>query len=251
MATMPRERFTERVEARTVVAAVSRPVAGWGGVLAGVVVGAGLVGLLSVLGIAVGITVLPDDRAAAGNELARLGIGTAAWAVLSVLVGFFVGGLVAARTTNHPDRGGALIQGTLVWILGVLVLIAFVASGISAGVTGLFQSFGLLTRGALVSGLATATGNSTDETARALEDLRARIAPLQDDPAKLANEVQAFFDQLAERSKARESAAGAVQRQGRLTSWIVSGALLLTLLVSVGGALTGTPEADDWRLGYE
>ena len=236
MATMPRERFIERAEERAVISTGTRPVVGWSGVFAGLVVGAGVVGLLSVLGVAVGITVLPDGRMAGGEGGARLGIGTGVWAALSLLVGFFVGGLVSTRATNHTDRGGAVIQGTLVWILGVVTVVALLA---------------LLTRGAIISGLATATGNSTDETARALDDLRARIAPLRDDPARVAAEVQAFFDQLAERAKPQDPAVGAAQRQARLTSWIVFGALLLTLLVCVGGALSGTPSLDDWRAGYE
>jgi hypothetical protein len=243
MATMPRERFIERAEERAVISTGTRPVVGWSGVFAGLVVGAGVIGLLSVLGAAVGITVLPDGRMAGGEGGARLGIGTGVWAALSLLVGFFVGGLVSTRATNHTDRGGAVIQGTLVWILGVVTVVALVMSGISA--------LALLTRGAIVSSLATATATSTDETARALDDLRARIAPLRDDPARVAAEVQAFFDQLAERPKPQDPAAGAAQRQARLTSWIIFGALLLTLLVCVGGALSGTPGLDDWRTGYE
>ena len=235
MATMPRERFIERAEERAVISTGTRPVVGWSGVFAGLVVGAGVVGLLTVLGVAVGI-MLPDGRMAGGEGGARLGIGTGVWAALSLLVGFFVGGLVSTRATNHTDRGGAVIQGTLVWILGVVTVVGALA---------------LLTRGAIVSSLATATGTSTDETARALDDLRARIAPLRDDPARVAAEVQAFFDQLAERGKPQDPAAGAAQRQARLTSWITFGALLLTLLVCVGGALSGTPGLDDWRTGYE
>ena len=235
MATMPRERFIERAEERTVISTGTRPVVGWSGVFAGLAVGAGVVGLLSVLGVAVGITVLPDGRMASGEGGARLGIGTGVWAALTLLAGFFVGGLVSTRATNHTDRGGAVIQGMLVWILGVVIVVALT----------------LLTRGAIVSGLATATGNSTDETARVLDDLRARIAPLRDDPARLAAEVQAFFDQLAERAKPQDPAAGGAQLRARLTSWIIFGALLLTLLVCVGGALAGTPNLDDWRTGYE
>lgn len=251
MATMPRERLIERAEERAVISTGTRPVVGWGGVFAGLVVGAGVVGLLSILGVAVGITVLPDGRMASGEGGARLGLGMGVWAALSLLAGFFVGGLVSTRATNHTDRGGAVIQGMLVWILGVVTVVALMTSGISAGVTGVFQRFGLLTRGATVSGLATATDSSTDETARALDDLRARIAPLRDDPARVAAEVQAFFEQLAERAKPQDPALGAAQRQARLTSWVTFGALLLTLLVSVGGALCGTPGLDDWRTGYE
>ena len=240
MAAMPSGRFMERVEERTAIGASTRPVVAWSGVLAGLVVAAGVVLLLTVLGVAVGITVLPDPR--------TLGIGAAVWAALSLLAGFFVGSLVSARATNQPDRAGAVIQGMLIWSLGVAMVVVLVMSGISASVTDLFQGLGLLTRGALVS----TTGASTDEASRALDDLRARIAPLRDDPARVAAEVQAFFEQLAERAKPQNPGDGGPgQRQARFASWIALGALLLALLVSIGGALSGTPNLDDWRSGYE
>ena len=252
MATMPSGRFTERVEERTVIAMGTRPVVTWSGVLAGLVVAAGVVLLLTVLGVAVGITVLPDPRTASAEGTSPLGIAAAVWAALSLLIGFFVAGLVSARATNQADRAGAVIHGTLIWVLGVAMVVVLVMSGISASVTDLFHGLGLLTRGALVSGVATATGASTDEASRALDDLRARVAPLRDDPARVAAEVQAFFEQLAERAKPQnpgEATPG--QRQARFASWITLGALLLTLLVSIGGALSGTPDLDSWRSGYE
>jgi hypothetical protein len=242
---MPRERFAEQIEERTLVDASLGPVVRWGSVLSGFFVGAGLVLLLSVLGVAVGVTTLPDPRMVSGDSTVRLGIGAAIWAALSLLVGFFVGGLVAARATNRPDRAGAVIQGMLVWVLGIVTVLALVTSGISVGVTGLFQGLGLLTRGAVVSSLATATGTSTDEAARALEELRARIAPIRDDPARVAAEVRSFFEKYPEgrRAQASEDAA-AVQRGARIGSWITLGALLVTLLVAVAGALSGTPDPE-------
>jgi hypothetical protein len=229
---MPRERFAEQIEERTLVDASLGPVVRWGSVLSGFFVGAGLVLLLSVLGVAVGVTTLPDPRMVSGDSTVRL-------------VGVFVGGLVAARATNRPDRAGAVIQGMLVWVLGIVTVLALVTSGISVGVTGLFQGLGLLTRGAVVSSLATATGTSTDVAARALDELRARIAPIRDDPARVAAEVRNFFEQYPEarRAQAPEDAA-AVQRGARIGSWITLGALLVTLLVAVAGALSGTPDPE-------
>jgi hypothetical protein len=249
MATMPRERFQERVEERTMVPAPDGPVVRWSGIIAGLVVSAGGLLLLSVLGVAVGIAALPDGSVAGGDGAARLGTAAAIWAGLSLLAGFFVAGLVSARATNHPDRGGAVIQGTLVWVLGIAIVAGIVMSGIGTTVAGLVPGFGFLARGAIVSGVSTTTGTSSDEAARALDDLRARIAPIRDDPARVAAEVHAFFDQLAERPKPPE--ATAVQRPARLITWMVMGALLLTLLVSIGGALAGTPDLENWRAVYE
>ena len=212
----------------------------WSGVLAGLFVSAGVLLLLSVLGVAVGIAALPEGQIAAGDASAQLGTAAAVWAAMSLLAGFFVAGLVSARATNHPDRAGAVIQGMLVWVLGIAIVAGVAMSGIGAIVAGLVPGLGLLTRGAIVSGVATTTGTPNDDAARALDDLRARIAPIRDDPARVGAEVQAFFDQLAERPKPRDAVA--LQRPARLISWIALGALLLTLLVSVGGALAGTPE---------
>ena len=39
--------------------------------------------------------------------------------------------------------------------------------------------------------------------------------------------------------------------QSRCASSLSLGAVLLTLLVSIGGALSGTPDLDSWRSGYE
>ena len=240
MAAMPRERFRERVEERTVVTVPAGPVVRWSGVLAGLSVSAGALLLLSVLGVAFGIAALPEGQIAGGDASARPGTAAAVWAALSLLAGFFVAGLVSARATNHPDRGGAMIQGMLVWVLGIAIVVGVVMSGVGATIARLVPGLGLLTRGAIVSGVATTTGTSNDDAARALDDLRARIAPIRDDPARVGAEVQTFFDQLAERPKPQD--AGAVLRPARLISWIVLGALLLTLLVSVGGALSGTPD---------
>ena len=249
MATMPRERFLERVEERTVVTVPAGPVVRWSGVFTGLFVSAGVLLLLSVLGVAVGVAALPEGPMAAADVASRLGTGAAIWAGLSLLAGFFVAGLCSARATNHPDRAGALIQGMLVWVLGIVVIVAVLMSGVGAVVTSLVPGFGLLSRGAIVSGVATTTGASNDEAARALDDLRARIAPIRDDPARIGAEVQAFFDQLAERPKPQDAAAA--QRPARQISWLVLGVLLLTLLVSIGGAVAGTPDPESWRSVYE
>jgi hypothetical protein len=244
---MPRERLVDEVEARVVIDPSPRPVVGWGGVFSGFVVGAGVVVILTVLGIAVGVTAVPEPRTIGGETTGRLGIGAGIWAALSLLVGFFVAGVVSTRATNHPDRVGALIHGMLVWMLGIITATALVTSGIGVGVAGLFQGLGLLTRGAIVSGLATATGASADEAARALDDLRARVAEVRDDPARVAAEVQTFFERFPERVRAQPPTpddAAAVQRGARVGAWITLGTLLITLLVTLLGALTGAARAE-------
>src|SRR5262245_8022692 len=248
---MPRERMFEQIEERTVIDVPHGPLVGWGAVFGGFFVGAGVVLLLTILGVAVGVTVLPDPRVVGPEGAVKLGIGAAIWAALGLLVGFFVGGCVAGRAINHPDRAGAVIQGMLVWTVGIVAVVVLVTSGISVGVSGLFHGLGLLTRGAIVSSLATATGTSTDEAARALDDLRARLAPIGDDPIRVAEEVKSFFAQYPARRAAEPAApaadAAAIQRGTRVGSWITLGTLLVTLFVSILGALAGRADPDRWR----
>jgi hypothetical protein len=247
---IPRERLVEQIEARTIIDDARGPIVAWGAVFGGLFVGAAVVLLLTVLGVAIGVTVLPDPRTVGLEGAARLGMGAAAWAAAVLLVGFFAGGWVAARGTNHPSRAGALIQGMLLWTLGLIAVAALVASGINAGVSGLFHGLGFLTRGAIVSSLATATGTSTDQAARALDDLRARLAPLGDDPVRVAAEVKQFFAEYPERRAAETSTSAPQadpQRGTRIGSWIALGTLLITLFVALSGALAGATDPDRWR----
>ena len=208
----PRRPEVDRADEPTVTVTIPSPLVGWGAVIGGFVVGAGLIMLLSVLGVAVGVR----------------GLGAALWAASSLLVGFFVGGVASARATNHPDRGGAVIQAMLVWVLGVGAAAALIVSGAGFGAIGLFQG--------LPTSLAAATRVATD--AGALDELRARVARARDDPARVATEVDAFLEQHP---------PAAPERHARLGAGITFGALLVTLLASTAGALMATPDPDRWR----
>jgi hypothetical protein len=239
----------------------------WGGVWSGFLVGLGALLLLSVLGLAVGISAV-DVRAGQGGARG-LGIGAAVWAGLSLLVSLFIGGMVASRTSLIADRGTAALQGTLVWVLATLGLLYLAASGVSLGAGALFGVLGGVTSslGAVVGGasglaglasgdvdqilarlddpgtaetIAAATGMSADEARTALTNLRTRVEAARSDPTRAIAEAREGLRSIAARAGERATqAAASAKTYATRTSWIALGTMVLSLLAALGGALAG------------
>ena len=265
------------VEGRDIIAPVG-PRVRWGGVMSGLFVAIGTLMLLTTLGLAIGITALGDPRAATGETASGLGIGAGIWAFITLLVSVFLGGMVSTQVTDSPDRAGAVIHAVLVWVLFVVVIMYLIASGMSLGLTGLFGAAGAVTRGGAAvvgvggdltqhlglddpnrvlqrlddpraaSALATATGMSNQEAQAALTNLRARVEAVKDDPARVTAEVRDFLAQYTERAKQQALVAAATAKRGvTIGSWITFGVMIVSLAVSVAGALLGVPSLQRWR----
>src|SRR5262245_20230623 len=89
----------------------------WGGAMSGVIVALGIVLLLTALGLAIGLTAVGDACAATASTATGLGRSAGFWAALTLLVAYFLGGLVSTMVTDRPGRGGALVHGAFVWFL--------------------------------------------------------------------------------------------------------------------------------------
>jgi hypothetical protein len=257
----------------------------WGGVMSGFFVAIGTLLVLTALGLAVGITVLGDPQEATSETAQGLGIGAGIWTFITLLVAYFLGGMVSTQVTDRPDRTGAVIHGALVWVLFMLLLLWLIASGISLGMTGLFGAVRTLTQGATAVGigaagvggdltqrlglddpnqvltklddprtastLAAATGMSTEEAKAALSDLRSRVEAVRDDPARVAAEVRNFLSQYAERAKQQAMRAAArAQKGAAIGSWTTFGVMVVTLVVAIAGAMSGVPSLQRWRQAF-
>jgi hypothetical protein len=99
----------------------------WGGVWSGVLVTLGSLILLGALGVAVGVTAIDPGTADARRVVTVAGI----WGSVSLLASLFLGGLVATRTGMVYDRATGLFEGMLVWVVSVLLMVAFAGSGLS------------------------------------------------------------------------------------------------------------------------
>jgi cytochrome c-type biogenesis protein CcmH/NrfG len=245
----------------------------------------GVLLLLSALGFAIGITALGDPRAATGDTASGLGIGAGVWTFITLLVAFFLAGMISTQVTDRPDRNGAIIHGILVWVLFMLCLLWLMVSGVSLGLTGLFGAVQSLAQGATAVGISTgaaggdltqrlglddptqvsaklddprtaetlaaATGMSNEEARAALQDLRSRVETVQNDPARVAAEVRSFVGQYAERVKQQAMmAAVKAQRGAAIGSWVTFGVMVVTLVVAIGGAMSGVPSLQRWRQAF-
>jgi hypothetical protein len=238
----------------------------WGGIWGGVLVGLGTLMLLTALGLAIGISAVdPGD-----TEAQTVGIGAAVWGGLSLLLALYLGGMVATRIGAIFDKTTGLFEGALVWVLSVLLIAYMASSGIGFVAGGAFRLVGGATQaiGSVVTG-----GNSTDlsqgsvdqivqrlrdpQTARTLsgatgipeEEMRTNLAQMadradaaRDNPAQVATDARQGVQDMIQRAQAEgriEQAAERVQEGASTTAWVTVGALVLSLLAAVFGAMTG------------
>lgn len=99
----------------------------WGGVWSGVLVTLGALILLSALGVAVGMSAV-DPASADAERVARI---AGVWGAASLLASLFLGGMVSTRTGMVYDRATGMFEGVLVWVVSMLLMVAFAGSGIS------------------------------------------------------------------------------------------------------------------------
>lgn len=257
----------------------------WGGVTSGLSIVLGTILLLTALGLAIGITAVGDPRTATDGTASGIGLGAGIWAGLTLLMAYFLGGLVSTRVTDRPDSGGALIHGALVWTLASVFLLWLIGQGLSFGLSSLFGALGGVSRATVTAATSTvtgggnlaeslgltdptrimerlddpktaslfaaATGMSASEAQTTLTQLRTRVEAVRDNPDRVAAEVRTFLAQHAERAQQQAlRAAAAVQKGASMGSWITFAVLALTLLVSMLGALAGIPSLRTWRLRW-
>ena len=188
----------------------------WGGIWGGVLVAVGVVLLLSALGLAVGISAAQPGE----TDGATLGAGAGIWAGISLLIALFVGGMAATRIGAITDRATGFFEGALVWVVSVLLMVYFASSGVGMLAGGAFKLLGGATQAAVQS---------------------------QGDPAQVAAQAKQGAAQLAEKAKstgaALEQKAEEMKPAATKAAWITFGALLLSLLAAVLGALSGRREA--------
>ena len=113
----------------------------WGPIVAGLVTALTSLLLLSLLGLALGLTTVnAGDAAAQGSLPEGAGRNSALWGALSALLSFLLGGYVAGKTSAVFDRNWGALNGALVFLLGVPVMLWLASQGLGA-VLGSLGSF--------------------------------------------------------------------------------------------------------------
>ena len=97
----------------------------WGPIIAGLATAIATFLLLTVLGIAMGASVLDAD--VSGEDI---GTWAAFWGAISAILSFLVGGWVAAKTAAVGGSFGGLMNGFLVGAAGLILVLWLTANGL-------------------------------------------------------------------------------------------------------------------------
>jgi hypothetical protein len=238
----------------------------WGGIFGGVLVAVGLLFLLGALGVAIGISAADPGQ----TQASTLGAGAGIWAGVSLLVALFVGGMVSTRIGAITDGTTGFFEGALVWVVSILLMVYFASSGVTmiAGtatrlVGGATQAATTVMQGGganvdmsggvdqilqrlkdpkTAQQIASATGMEQSEVQSSLSETAQRVEQNRNEPTKAAAEAKAGMSELMQKAKssgALEQKAEEIQPQASRAAWITFGALLLSLLAAVIGAMSG------------
>jgi hypothetical protein len=240
----------------------------WGGIWGGVLAAVGLLVLLSALGMAVGISAVKPGQ----TEASTLGTGAGIWAAASLLLALFLGGLVSTRIGAIFDRTTGFFEGVLVWVVAILAMGYLATSGIGMVASGAFKIVGGATQAITsvvqgsggastvdVSGtvdqtisklrdpqtaqqIASATGMSREEVRATLGETAQRVENSRNNPQQAAKEAKDGVAQLYDKAKssgALERKAEEVKPAATKAAWVTFGALVLSLIAAVLGAMAG------------
>lgn len=105
----------------------------WGPIFAGVMTALTSLLLLSLLGVAVGLTAVNAGAAAAqGTPPPDAGRNAALWGAMAGVFAFLTGGYVAGRTAAVFDRKWGALNGAMVFVVGVPLILWLAGQGLGA-----------------------------------------------------------------------------------------------------------------------
>jgi hypothetical protein len=100
----------------------------------------------------------------------------------------------------------------------------------------------------LVSALTASVPISQEEAQTTLDDLRARVAAVRNDPSAVNAEIRSFLSQMRARAQEQVPAVSAhTQRQVHKGLLMAFALMVVTLLVTIVGSYTGLPDSQRWR----
>ncbi len=213
----------------------------WGPIVAGIASAIVTFLLLTILGFALGASVLEP-----ANSAGEIGTWAAVWGAITAIVAFFVGGWIAARTAAVDGSFAGLMNGLMVGAGGLLFIIWLSASGLG----NLFGTIGS-TVGQVANVAATtapaaqeATGATAGEAGDAVEDATGVNV---DDPQAAATAVAGQVAEVADQAGEALAAADTQEtfdavRNGAFGTFL---GLLLPLLSGALGGWTGKYEREE------
>jgi hypothetical protein len=230
------------------------PAIRWGAVLAGVAVGISVQLVLTLLGIATGLSTM---NVAQGESV---GTGPLIWAGISMLIAAFVGGYVAARMSGLKRRADGVLHGAVSWAVTTIMFAVLATSIGGTLVSGVFNNMSQLASAAVQGGgesplAAIMRSQGVKLDAASMRQFQQHLQAGQREPAVqlLASKMgvdqaraAAIVDQAliitgspeAASPQGRQTAETAAQTAGT-AAWVVFLAVALALAIGIGGGALG------------
>ncbi len=213
----------------------------WGPIVAGVVAALVAFLLLTILGFALGASVL-DPANTAGEISTWAGV----WGAISAVVAFAIGGWIAARTAAVDGSFAGLMNGLMVGATGLLFIIWLSATGLGNlfGTLGSAVSSVTNVAASVVPAAQDAANVDANEAGNAVEDATGINI---DNPEAAATAVVGQVQEVADQASEAIAAADTPEtfeavRKGAIGTFL---GLLLPLLASALGGWLGKYTRED------
>ena len=221
----------------------------WPAIFAGLFAAVSTLALLTLLGAAIGLSSYD-----AGDSSKAFAIGTGIWGAISVLIAFFIGGLLAARTSALPGRDVGMLNGAMVWAVAIPLLAWLAASMVGSAARA---------AGSALSTTATAASNvaaAAPEAAREYDRQSTENPELAEEAERQAEQTTQAVQQQARELRQSiadvevEDVERGAERAADASRGPVWGTLISMLLAlgaaTAGGAVGARDTHDDHRADH-
>ncbi len=227
----------------------------WGAVFAGVVSGTASYLLLTLLGIAVGLTAIDPTSP---EPVGSVPLGTGIWTGISMLVGAFIGGYVAGHMSGLARSMDGMLHGFVSWAATTLLYLVLATTAIGAILGGTFSVISQAVQAAapaaqqggdgqgLLGQLQSMMGGTGQISAESLKSVQEALAAGDRERA-----INVMVNEMGMQRENAEKVANQVSPQNlrqtatqatealTATSWWLFIGLLLSLALGIAGGATG------------
>ena len=249
----------------------------WTAIFAGLAGGLASYMLLSLLGVAVGLTAVDPQST---DPVGTVPVATGIWTGISMLVGAFIGGYVSGRMSGLFRRADGMLHGFVGWGASTLLFAALMTTALGAALGGTFRILGQTiaagtqatataqpSQGGLADRLASIiTGSSeANVTPESLASVRQHLAANDREAAvgvmvnemgfsqeranQVVTQLQPMFGPQGEQN-VRDATEQATNVLSAASWWLFAG-LLLSLGLGLFGGLLGARASGSRQLGGE
>jgi len=248
----------------------------WAAIFAGLAGGLASYMLLSLLGIAVGLSAVDPQST---DPVGSVPMATGVWTGISMLVGAFIGGYVAGHMSGLFRKADGMLHGFVAWGSTTLLFAVLMASALGSILGGTFQILGQgMSAGAQVAATASPNQNITERlasiitggaggtvTPESLNSVREHLAANDRDAAvsvmvnemgftqananKAADQLMPLFGPQGEQN-VRDVANKATNTLSAASWWLFAG-LLLSLGLGILGGIKGARARSNRQTGSE